>query len=358
MKDFKWLGFIIKSVMMGMIAALFLFTFFPHLMTPVVDNQLKSVTTAEPLSFASAIQKASPSVVNIRTFTPDPLRKYAQPTARIGVGSGVIISAQGYIVTNYHVISNAEEIAVELTDGRSSIAEVIGIDTDTDLAVLKVSMEHLPALLMNADVSVQVGDIALVIGNPFGVGQAVTMGIVSATGRRFLRISEYENFIQTDAAVNPGNSGGALINTNGDLLGVSSAYFTRGTKTGISYAIPTSLAMDVIEQIIFNGRVIRGWLGFTGGPINKRGIDEFGDEDVYLVESVSPGSPAEKAGLQANDLILRMNGDSLKSNLALQSMVAESVPGSKVVIEVMRDKQTLSLTATVQERPRPGDEKS
>ena len=353
MKNYKLLGFLLRSVMMGMIAALFLFTFFPQIITPVVEVKNESQQTDSPMSFASAIRKASPSVVNIRTFLPDPESKNTQPTARIGVGSGVIISAQGYIVTNYHVIYKAKDIAVELTDGRSSIAKVIGHDADTDLAVLKVSMSDLPAITMNSDVSVQVGDIALVIGNPFGVGQAVTMGIVSATGRHFLGLSEYEDFIQTDAAVNPGNSGGALINTSGELLGVSSAYFTRGTKTGISYAIPTSLAMNVIKQIIFNGRVIRGWLGFSGGPINKAGRDDFG-KDVYLVTGVSPGSPAEMAGLKEKDVILRVNEKSLQSNIELQNMIAESPPGSEIIIEVSRNHQTINLIAVVQERPQPG----
>jgi len=352
-KTLKFLGFIIKSVIMGMIAALFLFVFFPHLMKPVVEMDKKPVEAIVPLSFSEAIKATSPSVVNIRTLFPDPQRKDSQLRARLGMGSGVIISPEGYVVTNYHVIYKAKEIAVQLIDGRQDIATVIGVDPDTDLAVLKIPTTNLSPLMMDSSVKVKVGDIALVIGNPFGAGQSVTMGIVSATGRRFLGLSTYENFIQTDAAVNPGNSGGALINTNGDFLGISSAYFTRGTKTGISYAIPTALAMDVTQEIIANGRVIRGWLGFSGGPINRAGREAFGDE-VYLINGVSPGGPAELAGLKENDVILKVNQLPLGDIQDLQNLIAQSTPGSEIVLEILRQKQTIELKATVKERPQPG----
>ncbi|RLA04326.1 MAG: hypothetical protein DRQ47_03545 [Gammaproteobacteria bacterium] len=352
MKNYKLIGFIIRSVVMGMIAALFLFTFFPHLMSPVTVSPEKPAPAKLPLSFADAIQQTSKSVVNIRTLDPEPKKRNTQSMVNIGMGSGVIISAQGYIVTNYHVISKADEIAIELADGRRTIANIIGFDAATDLAVLKITMDNLPSIEMKPDVKVQVGDVALVIGNPFGVGQSVSMGIVSATGRRFLGLSEYEDYIQTDAAVNLGNSGGALINTNGDLLGISSAYFTFGTKTGISFAIPTSLAMGVIEQIIFNGRVIRGWLGFEAGPISKAGREKFGGAG-YIIIGISPGGPADIAGLKVNDIITGVGNGSVGSITNLHNMIAESKPGSEIEINLKRNNQPMSLKVMVKERPQP-----
>ncbi len=337
---------------MGMIAALFLFTFFPHLMSPFKEIPTQIESSDDPLSFSSAVKKVSPSVVNIRTFSLNEKKTNQQPTANIGMGSGVIISPQGYIVTNYHVISRAAEIVIELSDGRAEIAKVIGYDAESDLAVLQVSLKDLPAIAIDPNVKVEVGDIALVIGNPFGAGQAVTMGIVSATGRRFLGLSEYENYIQTDAAVNLGNSGGALINTQGDLLGISSSSFTFGTKAGISFAIPTSLAMNIIEQLIFNGRVIRGWVGFSGGPIGLAGRKKFG-EYTYVVKGVSPNGPADRSGLRVNDVLLSIDDKIIKSAPELHKLFADSVVGSVLNIKVMREEQLLILKVIVQERPIP-----
>ncbi|MFT5521546.1 MAG: serine peptidase DegS [Enterobacterales bacterium] len=352
MKNIKFLGFIFRSVIMGMIAALFLFTFFPQLLSPIQDTEAKITESVTPLSFADSISKVSPSIVNIRTYKADPKKVNTKATAQLGMGSGIIISPQGYIVTNYHVISKVEEIAIELVDGRRTIAKVIGFDAETDLAVLKISMDNLPALTLNSNVEVKVGDITLVIGHPFGVGQSVTMGVVSATGRIALGISEYEDYIQTDAAVNLGNSGGALINSRGDLIGISSVYFTYGTKTGISFAIPISLAMDVIEQIIFNGRVIRGWLGFSGGPLNKAGTDRFGDT-AYLINGITSGGPADLAGLREQDIILTVNNLKVSTSSELHKMMAESAIGKKMSIQINRNDEILVLEAIVKERPRP-----
>lgn len=355
MKTFKLLGFIIKSVMMGMIAALFLFTFFPHLMEPAVEKQDDSEkeVVIEPLSFASAIQKAAPSVVNIRTYIPDPDLYNRESSARLGMGSGVIVSAQGHIITNYHVIADAQDIAVELLDGRIAIAKIIGVDADTDLAVLKISMVNLPVISTIHTTNAQVGDIALVIGHPYGVGQAVTMGIVSATERRLSGLSEYADFIQTDADVNPGNSGGALINTRGELLGISSAYFTRGTKTGISFAIPTDLTLKIFNEILLKGHVARGWLGFVAGPLNKVGQDVFGKYS-YIVTDVVSGGPADKAGLKAQDVILSLNGQSMLTYIDLQKVILEAPPGAEILIEVNRrgEKEIITLTAIVEEKVR------
>ncbi|MFT5450871.1 MAG: serine peptidase DegS [Enterobacterales bacterium] len=350
MKKIKLLGFIVRSVVMGMIAALFLFTFFPQLLSPIQETEKKTTEPIAPLSFADSISKVSPSIVNIRTYTVDPKKVNTNATAQLGMGSGIIISPQGYIVTNYHVISKVEEIAIELVDGRRTIAKVIGFDAETDLAVLKISMDNLPALTLNSNVDVKVGDITFVIGHPFGVGQSVTMGIVSATGRIALGISEYEDYIQTDAAVNLGNSGGALINSRGDLIGISSVYFTYGTKTGISFAIPISLAMNVIEQIIFKGRVIRGWLGFSGGPIG--GTDKFGAA-AYLINGVTKGGPADLAGIRERDIILTVNNLKISSAGDLHKMMAESAVGEKMLFDINRNDEILVLEAIVQERPRP-----
>jgi len=352
-KTIKLLGFIIRSVMMGMIAALFLFVFFPHLMQPITEHEQESEQTILPLSFSEAISIASPSVVNIRTIFPDPERSNAQHRARLGMGSGVIISSEGYVVTNHHVINKAKAIAVQLTDGRQDIAEVIGVDPDTDLAVLKIPTKNIVPLAMDSSVQVNVGDIALVIGNPFGAGQTVTMGIVSATARRFVGLSEYENFIQTDAAVNPGNSGGALINTKGDFLGISSAHFATGTKAGISYAIPTALAMDVIQEIIVNGRVLRGWLGFVGSPLNRIGKEKFGNA-CCLISEVSPDGPADVAGLKIHDVIIKVNNKAMGPD-ELQNLITISKPGTEITLEVQRDQEVLTLTTVAKEKPLSGD---
>ncbi len=351
-KTIKLLGFIVKSITMGMIAALFLFVFFPHLIQPLPALNEQSEPEVMLFSFADAIKATSPSVVNIRTIFPERKKTNNQLVGRMGMGSGVIISPEGYVVTNYHVISKAKDIAVQLTDGRQAIAELIGVDPDTDLAVLKVPINNLIPLVMDSSVKVDVGDVTLVIGNPFGAGQSVSMGIVSGTGRRFVGLSNYENFIQTDAAVNPGNSGGALINARGDFLGISSAYFTRGTKTGISFAIPMAIAMDVTQEIINNGKVIRGWLGFNGGPINLIGREIFGEE-VYLVTAVSPDGPADSAGFKKDDIIRKVNNLSLGPEMDLQNLIAISKPGSEIIFDIERDKQKLQLTVIVKERPIP-----
>lgn len=351
--NFRLLGFLFKSVMMGMIAALFLFVFFPHLINPVApEKQEEEVINVSHLSFSEAIKKVSPSVVNIRTLFPERESINSQPTAKIGMGSGVIISPQGYIVTNYHVVSQASEIAVELTDGRRTIAHIVGSDIETDLAILQISMENLPYIVMDSNVKAEVGDVALAIGHPFGVGQSVTMGVVSATGRSFLGLSEYEDYIQTDAAVNQGNSGGALINSKGELLGISSATFRYSTKTGISFAISNSLALDVIEQIITNGRVIRGWLGFNGGPVNKLGREKFG-KNAYLIEGIAPNGPADIAGVKENDILLSVNGKSIDSVKSLHAIIAKSELGSEIVLEVNRNDEILRFNVIVQERPQP-----
>ena len=354
MKAFNVLSFLVKSIMMGMIAALFLFQFFPELLDKEAVEEPAPAKLTEIYSFKDAIAKASSSVVNIRTLRPV-TDSNNNPSLRVGIGSGVIISEKGYIVTNYHVIYGAQEIAVELTDGRSAIAEVIGQDADTDLAVLRVDILDLPAILLDDKIPVEVGDLALAIGNPFGVGQAVTMGIVSATGRKFLGLSEYEDFIQTDVAINPGNSGGALINSRGDLIGISSAYFTQGARSGISFVIPTAMVMDVIEQIIAHGRVVRGWLGFSGGPLNPQGKLLFNQEadKGFIVTRITPEGPADKAGLMVNDVIMKINNKPLNSDTDLLNNIAEARPGTEVILEVIREEQSLTLTAIVEERPQP-----
>jgi serine protease DegS len=352
MKNFKILGFIFRSVVMGMIAALFLFTFFPQLMSPIQVADIKTEESITPLSFADSISKVSPSIVNIRTYKPDPKKVNTRATAQLGMGSGIIISPQGYIVTNYHVISKAEEIAVELIDGRTTIAKVIGFDAETDLAVLKIPLDNLPAITLNSNVEVKVGDVTLVIGHPFGVGQSVTMGIVSATKRIALGISEYEDYIQTDAAVNLGNSGGAMINSRGDLIGISSIVFYGGTKTGISFAIPISIAMDVIEQIIFRGRVVRGWIGFVGSPLNQSGIDKYG-VGAHGIREVTKGGPADLAGLREGDYILTVNNLKFSSAAELHKMIAGSKVGEKMSFQINRNDKILVLDAIVQERARP-----
>ena len=346
---------------MGMIAALFLFTFFPHLMSPVTDKQVSNNQATDnrealkPFSFAKAIKKASPSVVKITTFSPNAKTSNDEATLRIVMGSGVIISSQGYIITNYHVISQAAEITVELSDGRVAIAKVIGYDIETDLAVLKVILNNLPALLLNANVDIQVGDVTLAIGHPFGVRQSVTMGIVSATGRHYLGVSEYEAYIQTDTALNHGNSGGALVNSRGDLLGITTSGLTKGSIAGVGFAIPVSLAMNVIEQIIFQGRVIRGWLGFSGSPIVSAPGGETFDKGAYLVQGVTTGGPVDLAGIKVDDVIVSVNNKPLGTVVEFHNQIAESKPGSEITLEVNREGKLLSFDVIVRERPVPNN---
>jgi serine protease Do len=327
------------------------------------NSQSKPIT---PTTFAPVVQKVMPSVVNIfssrkvktddrniELFNEDPLfRRFfgdqfggrnliPRERQERSLGSGVVISPDGYIVTNNHVVDDASDIKVSLSDKREFTARVVGTDSKTDLAVLKIDQTGLPALTLATDSSrVQVGDIVMAIGNPFGVGQTVTMGIVSATGRGGLGIEDYEDFIQTDAAINPGNSGGALINAEGRLIGISTAILSRsGGNQGIGFAIPANMARNVTDQIIHGGKVSRAFLGVMIQPVTPDLAKAFklGKSEGALISDVSVNSPAERTGLKAGDVVTKVDDRAVADSRALQLMIGEMSPGRSVRLTVIRD---------------------
>jgi Do/DeqQ family serine protease len=270
------------------------------------------------------------------------------------LGSGVIFSDQGHILTNHHVIRGADAIQVSLRDGRTAPATVVGSDPDSDLAVLKIDLKKLPVVTLGHSEQLRVGDIVLAIGNPFGVGQTVTMGIVSATGRSRLGINTFENFIQTDAAINPGNSGGALVDANGNLVGINSAIFSQsGGNLGIGFAIPVSFATGVFEDIVQHGRPLRGWLGISAEPITPeqaRKLDLKSTEGVIVVGVLRNG-PAHRAGLRPEDIILAIDDKKIMDARDALLAISKRRPGSKVALKIQRDGQELMLEMIAIERP-------
>ncbi|MET2530438.1 Do family serine endopeptidase [Ralstonia pseudosolanacearum] len=326
-------------------------------------------------SYAEAAKVAMPAVVNIfssknapkrnnpqanadpwfRFFFGDRLPEQRQePTASLG--SGVIVSPEGYILTNHHVVDGADEIEVALTDGRKANAKVVGTDPETDLAVLKISLTNLPAITLGRLESVRVGDVVLAIGNPFGVGQTVTMGIVSALGRSHLGINTFENFIQTDAAINPGNSGGALVDAEGNLLGINTAIYSRsGGSLGIGFAIPVSLAKQVMESIISTGSVVRGWIGVEPQDVTPEIAESFGlsRKDGALIAAVVQGGPADRAGLRPGDILINVNGESIQDTTALLNSIAQLKPSTEAKVTVSRKGKPVELTIMVGKRPPP-----
>jgi serine protease DegQ len=355
--------------------------FYPHLLEkgqePIVINQVESIPSASSKgSYSSAAKKAMPSVVNIFTSskvnTPNPNEQYKddplfrhffgdQPDneddqPENSLGSGVIVSEQGLILTNDHVVASADEIEVALADGRKLSAKVVGTDPDTDLAVLKVDADKLPAITFATSEKVNVGDVVLAIGNPFGVGQTVTQGIVSALGRNHLGINTYENFIQTDASINPGNSGGALIDTEGNLVGVNSAIYSRnGGSMGIGFAIPASLAKQVMEQIAKNGSVTRGWIGIEAQDITPELAESFKLKQARgsLIAGVLRNSPADVAGIKAGDVLLTINDKEVVDSSNMLNLIAVLKPNEKAVLKISRAEKEIKVNVTVGKRPKP-----
>jgi len=324
-------------------------------------------------SYYGAVQRATPSVVNIftskeirsprhpllndpifRRFFGDQLPDEAQRAASLG--SGVIVSSAGYVLTNHHVVEAADEIEVALADGKKLLAKVVGNDPETDLAVLRVNAEQLPAITFGSSDALHVGDVVLAIGNPFGVGQTVTSGIVSALGRTGLGINTFENFIQTDAAINPGNSGGALIDAGGNLVGINTAIFSRsGGSMGIGFAIPVSTAKMVLEQIVKTGSVTRGWIGVEVQEITPAVAESFklGTTRGALIAGVLRGGPADKAGVKPGDILVEVDGKSVLDPAAMLNLVAALAPGSSVKMKLKRQSQNVDATVTVGRRPKP-----
>jgi serine protease Do len=273
-----------------------------------------------------------------------------------GLGSGVITTADGYILTNNHVIDNTDEVKVTTQDKREFTARVVGSDPQADLAVLKIDASKLPLIQIGDSDGVKVGDVVLAVGNPFGVGQTVTMGIVSATGRRGLGIEDYEDFIQTDAAMNPGNSGGALVNVKGELIGINTAILSNGGggNQGVGFAIPVKMARNAMDQIIQQGKVTRGWLGVAIQPVTPEIARSFslpGNPRGALVGDVSPGSPAEKGGLKRGDIVLELNGAKVDDSRDLRLRIGNLKPGSSAQFKVFRDGVERDLTAVLGEAP-------
>jgi serine protease DegQ len=350
------------------------------LATPVSKDVSIQQVTAEPVSgraealasYGDAARQAMPAVVSV--YTAKELRRPSTvdeqmferffgersrggPADRIsGLGSGVIATRDGYVLTNNHVVQAADEIAVALTDGRRLPAKLVGADPETDLAVLRVEGKDLPAITFGRSEALTVGDVVLAIGNPFDVGQTVTMGIVSALGRNNLGINRYENFIQTDAAINQGNSGGALIDTRGTLVGINTAIYSRtGGSVGIGFAIPTTIITDVMDQLIKNGRVVRGYFGIEPEDISAEVAEalKLPRAQGVFVRGVMPDQPAGKAGMLPGDIILSINDTPVSGTPAMLTQIARLTPGSNARVLVLRQSKEVPLTVTVGERPRP-----
>lgn len=333
-----------------------------------------SATAAARLpGFSDAARKATPSVVNISAtkqvrrrspspFADDPLfqrffgDRFSGPETQLSLGSGVIVSREGYVLTNDHIVEGVSEIEVTLPDGRKVPAKIVGIDQETDLAVVRVNVQGLTPITFGQSESLRVGDIVLAIGNPFSVGQTVTMGIVSALGREIEAANSFANFIQTDAAINPGNSGGALVDANGNLVGINTLIFSRsGGYQGIGFAIPASIAKKVMEQIIENGAVTRGWFGVEVGNITPELAESLGLSAVRgaIVGGIERGSPAEKSGIQLGDVIVNINGRAVADVNAALKAIAEVPPGKMVPVTLMRRNQVVEVRVTVgKRRPR------
>lgn len=324
-------------------------------------------------SFRDAAKIAMPSVVNIFTsktaapsqnpFMDDPFfRKFFgdrfddQQEKQVSLGSGVIVSAQGYILTNNHVVESADEIEVALADGRKAIAKVVGADPETDLAVVKIDLDNLPAITLGHVEDARVGDAVLAIGNPFGVGQTVTMGIISALGRNHLGILDaFENFIQTDAAINPGNSGGALIDANGNLLGINTAIYSRsGGSLGIGFAIPVTTVKSVMDAIIKNGQVVRGYIGVEPQDITPELAESFGLKKTNgaIIAGVLKGGPADKAGMQPGDILVSVEDKAVTDMADMLNQIAQLSPGKKAKMVVLRRNQETTLNITIGMRPK------
>lgn len=336
------------------------------------DYLARTITHSGHLSFASAVEIAQPAVVSIitATITEDQLvltPNGVRPGFKPGLGSGVIVDKQGYILTNHHVIQNVDSIGIVHTDGRAVRARVVGTDPDTDLALLFVPSLADKAELQTLDFAnsdnLHIGDIVLAIGNQFGIGQTVTQGIVSATGRRTnTALAQFEDFIQTDANISSGNSGGALINTNGELIGINTAELSReGQRAGIGFAIPSNLAKGVFEELKAHGRVIRGWLGVSVGRAPVGLTNQLGVEADYIgtmIGNVEQESPAEKSGLRTYDIITSVNGETIQRNSESQTMhlIASLKPGETARLGIRRGNQLLDVDVLIEEKPLTDDQ--
>ena len=352
------LRFIVLWTFIGLALGGVLLALWPEAPPPAV-NTPAAVTQTGTVSYADAVARAATAVVSIRAsqhINELSLREsfvINQPRTRSRQGSGVIIE-KGRVLTNYHVVAAADDIWVTLDDGHQLRGEILGTDPDTDLAVLSIEEhDHQPLAIANMQTT-RVGDVVLAIGNPYGIGQTVTQGIISATGRDRMGLSTYENFIQTDAAINPGNSGGALINTRGEIVGINSAIFSQsGSYQGISFAIPIDLAITVVKQILTHGSVIRGWLGVEGVDINPLWLERLGLQNTQgvLITDVFKNGPADLAGLAAGDIITRINTTNIRDTRDVLNTIADGRPGEIIDIAGIRKQQSFMTKATLAQRP-------
>ncbi len=346
--------FLIQSIIVGLAAAFVVVLVRPQLL-PAIDGP--GMGASGPASYADAVDIAAPSVANIYTRrlvsdngTPGGSSRFRVNT---GIGSAVVIDPEGYLVTNYHVVSFANDIRVQLADGRIANPELIGVDSETDLALLKVDLGTLPAIPLGRSDQIRIGDVVLAIGNPYGLAKTVTQGIVSATGRGSLDLTTFENFIQTDAAINEGNSGGALINTAGQLVGINTAVLSQDPGTeGIGFAIPVDLVRGVVEEIKTNGRVIRGYIGIVPDQLSRVEAQSLGlSANVgILLRQIVADSPAQQAGLQAGDIIESINGELIRSEQQALLIVARLNPGDAVEMIGIRNGQRFRVSLTATER--------
>ncbi|NHI01172.1 MULTISPECIES: outer membrane-stress sensor serine endopeptidase DegS [Oceanimonas] len=357
MRPATLLKYLFQATLYGVLMAALLLLLFPQLRTQSLEHWWRTPQVGVA-SFAYAASRAGPAVVNIYT------RSFQQGSASpelsaTGLGSGVIMSAAGHVLTNYHVIAEADQVIVALQDGRILAGEVIGFDVPTDLAVLKIAAERLPVIPQSEQLNTQVGDIVLAIGNPYNVGQTITQGIISATGRTGLSSmgpdsNGRQDLLQTDAAVNAGNSGGALVNVYGEMVGINTASFqsvAHQESYGISFAIPYGLARRIMEALIANGRVIRGYLGIGGAdipPVMARLLN-LNDRTGIYVDNVSPSAPAAKAGIESGDVLLAIDGKPIGNTRHAMDMVAETRPGTEIRVTLLRDGKTLTLPVLIEE---------
>lgn len=338
-----------------------------------INNGPPNATAGPVVSYADVVSRVSPGVITIhsemrvrapqqypfmddpmfRQFFGDRVPQQMPEQRRSGLGSGVIISTDGYILTNYHVVDGAEQIKVDLNDNRTLDAKVVGLDQPSDLAVLKIDASNLPVLALGDSDKVRVGDVVLAIGNPLGIGQTVTMGIISAKGRQTgLSSGSFEDFLQTDAPINQGNSGGALVSTNSELIGINSQILSpSGGSIGIGFAIPSNMARTITDTLVKTGKVRRGQLGITVVRLNSDAAKELGIKETkgVGVAQVQPGSPAERAGLKKGDVIVGFNGVEISDPNVFRNLVASTAPGSVVTLNVVRDGRQMQLQATLGE---------
>ena len=366
-------SFLIRAVVVGLAAAFLVVWWKPALLGKAAPVQIAPTVYSRPpvimQSFADAVARAAPAVVNIYTARVVTERTQAAPLNQLfgdfwpsyrqrverSLGSGVIVNAAGTIVTNQHVIAGADSIRVQLADGRVAEATIVGQDPDTDIAILHLGLDKLPIMPLGRSDTLRVGDIVLAIGNPYGLSQTVTQGIVSATGRGQLGLATFENFIQTDAAINLGNSGGALIDANGDLVGINTAVLNRayGGPEGIGFAIPVNLVRGVMEQILKQGHVVRGWLGFVPQDLSDEQAAQLGINSGggVTVVNILLKSPAYEAGVRPGDLITALSAEPVRNAQDLVSRVAALKPGAQVELEGRHGRQPYTVKLKVQERP-------